>query len=296
MVRTSVTTAWHFASIAVIDFREEYKYIVVRSNLDEKLPFMIMQKELKKLGLKDKEAAVYLACLELGSAPVQKISRKARVVRATTYVVLNALAQKGLVTQFKEGKKTLFSAEPPLQLTRLIEKREERLQEQKKELNTLLPELQALMKAGQGIFVRYFEGTEGLRAMRQEMVMYTSPGDIWYHFSPIDHLEAVFGREETKYSTQRVAKGIRSKTIFTTKSEKLKEELMATAVGELAERRFVSPDDFPSASGMTIFRNRIAIGSFTGKIGGVIIESDAIADMHRRLFELAWSGTPATKS
>jgi sugar-specific transcriptional regulator TrmB len=255
-----------------------------------------MQKELKKLGLKDKEAAVYLACLELGSSPVQKISRKARVVRATTYVILGALAQKGLVTQFKEGKKTLFSAEPPRQLMRLIEKQEEDIQEEKKELELLLPELQALTKKGEGIFVRYFEGIEGLKAMRQEMVMYTSPGETWYNFSPMDHLEAVFGRQELLYITQRVAKGIRSKTIFTTKSEKLKQEILSSAISESAERKFVSPDDFPSASGMTIFRNRIAIGSFTGKIGGVIIESDAIADMQRHLFKLAWSGTPTTKS
>ncbi len=250
---------------------------------------MILQKELKKLGLKDKEAAVYLACLELGPAPVQKISRKAKVVRATTYVVLTALAQKGLVTQFKEGKKTLFSAEPPRQLMRLIEKQEEHIQEEKSELELLLPELQTLMKTGQGIFVRYFDGIEGLKSMRQEMVMYSPPGDIWYNFSPMDHLEAVFGRHEIN-TTQRIAKGIRSKTIFTTKSEKLKHEVLSTAASEASERRFVSADDFPSASGMTIFRNRIAIGSFTGKLGGVIVESDEIADMHRRLFELAWAG------
>jgi sugar-specific transcriptional regulator TrmB len=251
-----------------------------------------MQTELKKLGLKDKEAAVYLACLELGSAPVQKISRKARVVRATTYVVLNSLAQKGLVTQFKEGKKTLFSAEPPRQLMRLIEKQEENLQEEKNGLAILLPQLQTLMKAGQGIpFVRYFEGLEGLQVMRQEMVMYSSHGDTWYNFSPMDHLVAVFGRGQLLYVAQRAAKGIRSKTIFTTKSEKLKEEILADAADELSERRFVSSQDFPSASGMTIFRNRIAVGSFIGKIGGVIIESDEIADMQRHLFELAWAGT-----
>lgn len=257
---------------------------------------MVMLTELKKLGLKDKEAAVYLACLELGSAPVQKISRKAQVVRATTYVVLDCLAQKGLVTQFKQGKKTLFSAEPPRQLMRLIEKQEENLQMKKSELQNLLPELQVLMKFGLGVpFVRYFEGLEGLRAMRQEMVMYTSKGDVWYNFTPMDHLGAVFGRQELLYTAQRVAKRVRSKTIFSTKSEKLKREILATAVSELAERRFVSSDDFPSASGMTIFRNRIAIGSFTGKIGGVIIESEQIADMLGRLFELAWAATEKEK-
>ena len=47
---------------------------------------------------------------------------------------------------------------------------------------------------------------------------------------------------------------------------------------------------FPSTSGMTLFRNRIAIGSFTGKLAGVIIESEPMTDMMRRLFEMAWLG------
>lgn len=250
---------------------------------------MVFHTELKRLGLKDKEAAVYVACLELGPSPVQQISRKAKVVRATTYVVLESLLERGLVTQYKEGKKTLFSAEPPRQLLRLLEKQEEVITEKKHELEQLLPELQAIMKTkSERPFVRYFDGLEGLRAMRQEMVMYSRPGGMWYSFTPLDHLDAVFGRNELLYADQRRAKGIKSKTIFTTKSSKLKNEILRTSESELAERRFVSPELFPSASGMTIFRNRIAIGSFTGKLGGVIIESEEISDMHQRLFELAW--------
>ncbi|MBI3251348.1 MAG: TrmB family transcriptional regulator, partial [Candidatus Andersenbacteria bacterium] len=59
---------------------------------------------LKHLGLKDKEAAVYLAALQLGPSPVQNIARRANVVRATTYVILEDLQKKGLVTHYKEGK------------------------------------------------------------------------------------------------------------------------------------------------------------------------------------------------
>jgi len=136
--------------------------------------------------------------------------------------------------------------------------------------------------------VRYFDGLEGLRAMRQEMVMYSQAGDTWFNFSPMDHLDAVFGRNELLYTDQRKAKGIKSRTIFTTKSEKLKKEILESSKPESAERRFVTANLFPSASGMTIFRNRIAIGSFSGKVGGVIVESDQISNMMKNLFELAW--------
>lgn len=248
-------------------------------------------KELKRLGLKDKEAAVYLSCLELGPATAQIISRKAKVVRATTYVELESLMQMGLITKFKQGKKTLFSAEPPRQLMRLLERRREEIQSRQNKLETLLPELQVLMKASGGVpSVRYFEGKEGLHAMRQEIVRDSSSEDIIYNLTPTDHLNAVFAEYEKSYYLQRAAKGVRAKTLFTTRSPKYKKELLAPEQSRFSERRFIPPERFPATSGMTIFKDKIAIGSFAGKLMGVIIESKPMADMMRCLFELAWDG------
>ncbi len=245
--------------------------------------------ELTSLGLKDKEAAVYLASLEIGPSPVQPIAKKAKVVRATTYVVLEELMQMGLVTKYKEGKKTLFSAEPPHQLLRLLERQQEEIQEKKREVEGILPELQILTKAAAGKpSVRYFEGKEGLRAIRQEIVMYTGAGDTIYNFTPADHLRGVFPVEEDTHYNQRVAKGVVGKTIFTTRSEVVKSQWFAKQKQHLTEMRFVSPERFPVSAGMTIYRDRIAIGSFTGKLFGVIIESQQMVDMMKVLFELAW--------
>lgn len=256
---------------------------------------MVFEKELKKLGMKDKEAAVYLSALQLGPSSVQQIGRKADVARATTYVILERLMKQGLVTKFKEGKKTLFAAEPPRLLMSLLEKQEEAVEEKKQGLEELLPELQVIMKAAQGQpTVRYFDGVEGLRSIRREMLMYSRPGDTWYNFTPSDHLDAVLGKEDENYYKQRVAKRIKGRTIFTTRSPSIRKAMLAPHDDSLTERRYVSYRVFPSPSGMTIFRDRIAIGSFTGKIGGVIVESAEMADMMRRLFELAWQG--ATKS
>lgn len=250
---------------------------------------MPFQKELKRLGLKDKEAAVYLACLELGPSPVQQISRKASVVRATTYVVLESLAERGLVTQYKEGKKTLFSAEPPRQLMRLLEKREEEIAERKHDLEQLLPELQMIVKAaGNHPTVKYFEGMEGLRAIRQDMIRSSKSGDIWYNFTPIDHLDSVMKIDQDSYYRQRNAKKIQSKTIFISKSPEEKKKILSAYENKLIEQRYISSADFPTESGMTVFGSRIAIGSFTGKLGGVIIENKPMADMMRSIFKLAW--------
>lgn len=247
--------------------------------------------ELTSLGLKDKEAAVYLACLGLGASPVQPIAKKAKVVRATTYVILESLMNMGLVTKYKEGKKTLFSAETPRQLLRLLEKQEEVIQEKQHDIEAILPQLQMLTKAaGDKPSVRYFEGKEGLVAMRREIVMYSNAGDRIYNFTPADHLNSVFPHGDDTFSPQRAAKKIFAKTLFTTTSTSLKKQWLSSVSDVFNERRFISPDRFPVPAGMTIYRDRIAIGSFTGKLFGVVIESQQMVNMMRALFELAWEG------
>lgn len=65
---------------------------------------------------------------------------------------------------------------------------------------------------------------------------------------------------------------------------------MITATDQLSQRKYVSPDIFQSHSGVTIYGERIAIGTFSGKIGGVIIESSSMAEMMKSMFNLAWEG------
>lgn len=251
--------------------------------------------ELMSLGLKDKQASVYLSCLQLGPSSAQHVAKKAEVVRATTYVILEELMEMGLVTKYKEGKKTMFSAEAPRQLLRLLEKQEEEIQEKQSSLEQILPELQMLTKAaGDKPSVRYFEGKEGLRAIRQEIIMYGSSGDIVYNFTPADHLRGVFAHDEDTHYLQRVSKGIRAKTLFTTKSEKIKQEWLSTMSDKKTEIRFVSPEKFPVPAGLTIYKNRIAMGSYTGKLFGVVIESEQMASMMRFLFDLAWDSAESS--
>ena len=67
----------------------------------------MLEQELQKIGLSEKEAKVYLAAMELGQAPVQKIAQKAKVNRATTYVILEGLQKKGVITTVDHEKKRL---------------------------------------------------------------------------------------------------------------------------------------------------------------------------------------------
>ena len=63
-----------------------------------------LELELQHIGLNEREAKVYLAALELGPSPVQKIAQRAGIPRATVYLVLDDLRSKGFVTTYDEGK------------------------------------------------------------------------------------------------------------------------------------------------------------------------------------------------
>lgn len=252
------------------------------------MPFQV---ELTKIGLTDNQAAVYQAALSLGPSPVQPIARASKVPRGTTYVVLESLIDLGLVTRFIEAKKTLFVAEPPSQLDRLLDKREADLKEHRQDLNDLLPKLQAYMRrVDDRPTVRYYGGAEGLRVMQGEMIRSSENSRMIYSLMPVDYLRSTFGEDNFTYARSRTAKGVRIRTIFSTRSDQLRTTLLAAAPAERAERKFVSPDKYKSSSGLTIIHDRVGIGTMSGKIGGVVIESASVADMMTELFELAWAG------
>jgi len=59
---------------------------------------------LKRIGLNEKEAKVYLTLLEVNESLPSSISRQSGVKRPTTYVILGQLQKKGLVSHVKKGK------------------------------------------------------------------------------------------------------------------------------------------------------------------------------------------------
>ncbi|MEY4744239.1 MAG: hypothetical protein RL272_184, partial [Candidatus Parcubacteria bacterium] len=67
-----------------------------------------LAKELQKIGLSENEAKVYLAGLELGPSTAQMMAAKATVSRPTTYIMIESLIKRGLMSSFQKGKKRYF--------------------------------------------------------------------------------------------------------------------------------------------------------------------------------------------
>ncbi len=103
--------------------------------------------QLKEIGLSEKESKVYLAALELGPAAVQKIAERAGVKRPTTYVMLEALAERGLMTTTKEGKRTRFAASSPEKIMAILEAERHRAATRLESFRTALPGLMTAVES-----------------------------------------------------------------------------------------------------------------------------------------------------
>ena len=102
----------------------------------------------KKLGLSDKEIKVYLGLIKSGAISVRGLSGRVSLNRGTVYDTLKRLQAKGLVSYYLHETKQKFVAEEPDKLMKLLQEKEEKLEEIKDTFVSLIPELRSLMEKG----------------------------------------------------------------------------------------------------------------------------------------------------
>ncbi len=156
---------------------------------------------LKHLGLSDNEIKVYLANLELGQATVQALARKSGVKRTTIYMVIESLQAKGLVSQSKKAKKTVWLAEDPESLVALSEERAQALKK-------ALPELKSIFNIpGAKPKVRFYEGKEGY-LMVYESILKDCSKELLVIASYEDFLKHIDTQYENNWTKKRIEKKI----------------------------------------------------------------------------------------
>jgi predicted transcriptional regulator len=251
---------------------------------------MNLTKELQNIGLTDKEAKVYLAALELGQNSVQNIAKKSGVNRATTYVILNSLIQKGLCSTYQQDKKTLYIASDPAQLEGIFEIQKKELEEKQKYLKTIVSQLQLINnKQTNKPVVKFFEGKQGLINC---FVEFTNSGnadpnadDFRVVFSK-DKLDQLFTDEERKkFVNIRLKKQAKSKGLYNSK-------ILTMQDTPESSRIKVSDSQFPFPCDIGVFGDNVRILSEGKKLSGILITDKDVATM-RSLFELAWEAAQA---
>lgn len=249
--------------------------------------------QVEDLGLSNKEARVYVANLMLGPAGVQQIADASGIKRVTTYVILESLVGLGLVSQTSKAKKTLFNAESPENLRRLLDKKEQAIKDQKAQLDELLPQLGSLSTLPKDApSVKFYEGVESIQTINKMFFdeLKKSGATESYGVSNLDVLPAILPEiEKSQGNPARIEAGIKSRFLYTSSKGAI---MAATDKERNRESRYLPGDKFNFSCDLSIAGDYVALlslGSSSTPMG-VVIKSESIANGLKSLFELAWEG------
>ncbi|MBI4053715.1 MAG: helix-turn-helix domain-containing protein [Candidatus Doudnabacteria bacterium] len=231
---------------------------------------------LKTVGLSQKEASVYLALMELGAASVDAVAKKAGTKRPTTYLVLDDLQRRGLVSLVPGRKKSLYQAESPETIVSDLYKKQELVKR-------FLPEFLALYNVKkEKPKVQLFEGKEGVRQVYQKIF---EAGEVWF-FGTVQELMKIYPEGLQAFVAATRDQKLHVRDFLTRSDEDLKYARTAQR-GPNYDLRFL-PEGFAFPSDSAIFANSVVFFSFHPQVFAVMISSGEIAGSLRALYELAW--------
>lgn len=162
---------------------------------------------LKEIGLTDGEIKVFLALIRLGSSSTGPIVKEAKIHSSKVYPILDRLIDKGFVSFIKEGKKTIYDANPPTSILTFLDKKQTQLDQQKQEAKKVMTYLENLRSIHPETEATIFKGKKGLKEAYKRAVMDLKEGDTAYQmFLPAldEDLSAFFINLVNSNSKRRV--------------------------------------------------------------------------------------------
>jgi len=251
---------------------------------------MDMVSVLKRIGLDQKQALIYVKALELGEASMTELARATALKRPSVYLSVEKLLLKGLLSEATKGKRKMYAAIHPRRLVDIA-----RLQS--REVEEMLPELVALHNAPKEkpkIYV--FEGEEGVKMLYRELYSSLNNKEEALWVSNIGALRRCLPEALTAY--KKMLRELHHPKIRELNFGDEEGRRWSTEIKSFKGKNHLVrtlPTDFMfGLSDNLIFGNKLVLFSLRNNLFVTVIESNDIAQTYRALFEWAWRhGEPA---
>ena len=235
---------------------------------------------LANLGLSENETKVYLSMLCLGRATVLQISKSSEVPRTTVYSIIEKLNQKGLTRTEVQGFKKKYVAESPERLEAMLEQR-------KHDLDTLLPEFEALYKLEGGeSFIKYYEGSEAIKNAHFEMLKKLNYNDSFLVIGDPDKWERVNQSFGEKFVKERNKIKLQIRMLLVESETGSKYQSFEKEFGESIK---LLPRDTEIETNVAITPKMLSIQQMVEPYVLVTIENKSIIHLHQQLFDVMWN-------
>lgn len=237
---------------------------------------------LEGLGLTDKEAAIYLLLLQIGTAPASTLADKANIPRSTAQFTCQQLTKSGLLRMVQRANTYLFTPEPPEKLELLLHKQQDELAEKENQLHRIIGELKAMQNPHIILpKVQFYEGEEGMIQLYERILELRQPIDS---FEEAGELFELFPDYPKEFVRKRIERKIFNRCIAPKGNP-----LNVTDSKRFIETRFVDSSTFHFTWHVKICENLVGIFSFQKHAPvAIAIEHEDISRNFRLLFEFVW--------
>lgn len=247
---------------------------------------MDLKTTLAELGLSNNQAQVYLSTLQLGYGTVLNISKYANLKRPTVYLILEDLEKLGLVSKIKQGKKNMYKAEPPDRI-------KNNLTIQQQLVDSILPSLKALYNVNPDKpTIKIAEGIDAVRQVyndiftylnmhpKDELIIFGSLADALGNFETtvVDYFYTLM--KKSRNTVREIGNDDNATRTYYRNAKKYNPNHEIRIIKD-KEGRFLETDDM-------LYGNTLVIFSVTEEIFAITLESTAIAQTYRALFNMAW--------
>lgn len=242
---------------------------------------------LAEFGLNQKEAEVYLACLELGQTSILRIARQVDVKRTTIYSIIESLKNMGLISLEMKGFKTYYRAEDPSKLELLLEMRKERLK-------AVLPDLSALynLKGGEST-IKYFEGAEAVKSIYFGLLKELKRHDDYLIISNVDEWWKLDQDFLMKFTLER-GRVARENDV---KIRILLQDTLGAREYKANEKKYnvivkILPANYALVTNLVVIPKKVVIHQLTAPTMAMVFENSSVVQLQRQLFEMIWNSLP----
>jgi len=252
----------------------------------------VLVNNLIEFGLTEKEAKIYIALLEFEIATVTEVAKVSGINRSSTYVILESLKQKGLVSVSEDKNVQQYVPTSPNMLLKTAERLAEKHEQIKNNIENIIPDLKALHKGTkQKPVVRVFEGKQGLINLYEDSL--TSKEKIFRVVASVGALLDIVSPEYFQnFLFRRMDKGIKMYGIHP--DDDVAFNILKNLPKSIDEQVFVVEKNFNIPSDMAIYDNKIAYLLTDNGGLGILIESKEMADVMKSIFDLAFLGAKHT--
>jgi len=234
---------------------------------------------LRKIGLSDGEIKVYIALLEIGISSINKIHEKVGIDRRNIYDILNKLVERGLVSYIEENNRRVFKISNPEKILSYIEEKKSNLNEIKDEISKLIPGIQEIyMSKKNDIFAQIFKGSEGVKAVWDDMLNYK---EIYWIGSGL-YVPDRFPAYWKDWDKRRIKRNVKSYHLFRYEKRKEVNKKLFT------DCKFL-PQEFSGNPTVTaIYGDKVAQLLFGKYYNVFVIESKELAENYKKYHKYLW--------